>query len=150
VGVEVSESGPADGGRLTIVSMRYEPAFGSFQIVFCLSFFSLSAAICGGGGSEKYRERVAGGRPTELCVEARGIPHLAKNERDVGHPSSVVGTESRHLIFWSETYGRAKSPYLSFPEPCQSLVNRRAGLLTPMGRCHTFTAICKILILTNF
>jgi hypothetical protein len=24
--------------------------------------------------------------PTELLVEYRGIPHLAKNERDVGHP----------------------------------------------------------------
>jgi hypothetical protein len=26
-------------------------------------------------------------------VEVRGIPHLAKNERDVGHPSVVAGTE---------------------------------------------------------
>jgi len=26
-----------------------------------------------------------------LQGESRGIPHLAKNERDVGHPSSVVG-----------------------------------------------------------
>jgi hypothetical protein len=27
----------------------------------------------------------------ELRVEDRGIPHLAKNERDVGHPASVAG-----------------------------------------------------------
>jgi hypothetical protein len=27
-----------------------------------------------------------------LPVEDRGIPHLAKNERDVAHPSSVAGT----------------------------------------------------------
>jgi hypothetical protein len=31
-------------------------------------------------------------KPTNLPVEDRGIPHLAKNERDVGHPSSVAGT----------------------------------------------------------
>jgi hypothetical protein len=31
-------------------------------------------------------------KPTKLPVEDRGIPHLAKNERDVGHPSSVAGT----------------------------------------------------------
>jgi hypothetical protein len=37
-----------------------------------------------------------------------------------------------------------------FSKSCQSLVNRRAGSLTPVGRCHTFTAICKILILTDF
>src|ERR1700761_9322801 len=27
-------------------------------------------------------------KPIELRVEYRGIPHLAKNERDVGHPIS--------------------------------------------------------------
>jgi len=26
-----------------------------------------------------------------------GIPHLAKNERDMGHPALVVGTEKRGL-----------------------------------------------------
>jgi hypothetical protein len=36
--------------------------------------------------------------PIELRVEHRGIPHLAKNERDVGHPTFVTGTESRSLI----------------------------------------------------
>jgi hypothetical protein len=30
--------------------------------------------------------------PIELYVEFRGIPHLAKNERDVGHPIFVAGT----------------------------------------------------------
>jgi hypothetical protein len=30
--------------------------------------------------------------PTKLPVEDLGIPHLAKNERDVGHPSSVAST----------------------------------------------------------
>jgi hypothetical protein len=29
--------------------------------------------------------------PEKLRVEVRGIPHLAKNEQDVGHPSFVVG-----------------------------------------------------------
>ncbi len=28
----------------------------------------------------------------ELRVEEGGIPHLAKNERDVGHPAFVAGT----------------------------------------------------------
>ncbi len=28
----------------------------------------------------------------ELRVEDRGIPQLAKNERDVGHPAFVAGT----------------------------------------------------------
>ena len=28
-------------------------------------------------------------------VESRGIPHLAKNERDVGHPSALVGTDPK-------------------------------------------------------
>jgi hypothetical protein len=28
-------------------------------------------------------------RPVHLAVKIGGIPHLAKNERDVGHPSSV-------------------------------------------------------------
>jgi hypothetical protein len=32
-----------------------------------------------------------------LPVENRGIPHLAKNERDVGHTILVVGTERRSL-----------------------------------------------------
>jgi len=27
--------------------------------------------------------------PMRLAVNIRGIPHLAKNERDMGHPSSV-------------------------------------------------------------
>jgi hypothetical protein len=26
-------------------------------------------------------------------VKFRGIPHLAKNERDVGHPATVMGEE---------------------------------------------------------
>ncbi len=30
--------------------------------------------------------RFPGVLPTELRVEFRGIPHLAKDERDVGHP----------------------------------------------------------------
>jgi hypothetical protein len=29
-------------------------------------------------------------------VEVRGIPHLAKNERDVGHPSAAARTEFGH------------------------------------------------------
>jgi hypothetical protein len=29
-------------------------------------------------------------RPREKKVEIRGIPHLAKNERDMGHPGFVV------------------------------------------------------------
>src|ERR1700722_16937187 len=28
-------------------------------------------------------------RPRDLQVESRGIPHLAKNERDMGHPRIV-------------------------------------------------------------
>ena len=28
-----------------------------------------------------------------MPIEVRGIPHLAKNERDMGHPRSVVGTK---------------------------------------------------------
>jgi hypothetical protein len=36
--------------------------------------------------------------PMELHIEYRGIPHLAKNVRDVGHPTFVAGTESRSLI----------------------------------------------------
>jgi predicted nucleic acid-binding protein len=36
--------------------------------------------------------------PIELHIEYRGIPHLAKNVRDVGHPTFVAGTESRSLI----------------------------------------------------
>jgi hypothetical protein len=32
-----------------------------------------------------------------LCVKVRGIPHLAKNERDVGHPGPT-GTEKSHLV----------------------------------------------------
>jgi hypothetical protein len=31
----------------------------------------------------------------EQEVEVVGIPHLAKNERDMGHPGSVVRTEIR-------------------------------------------------------
>jgi hypothetical protein len=31
--------------------------------------------------------------PAELEVEVRRIPHLAKNERDMGHPASVSRTE---------------------------------------------------------
>jgi hypothetical protein len=31
-------------------------------------------------------------KPTKSPVEDRGIPHLAKNERDVGHPISAAGT----------------------------------------------------------
>jgi len=30
-----------------------------------------------------------------LAGESRGIPHLAKNERDVGHPALVVGIEPK-------------------------------------------------------
>jgi len=35
--------------------------------------------------------------PIALRVENRGIPHLAKNERDMGHPSSVddMGCQSK-------------------------------------------------------
>jgi hypothetical protein len=39
-------------------------------------------------------------RSSELLgknVEVRGIPHLAKNERDGGHPSFVEGEESKRL-----------------------------------------------------
>jgi hypothetical protein len=30
--------------------------------------------------------------PMHLAVNSGGIPHLAKNERDMGHPSFVTGT----------------------------------------------------------
>ena len=30
--------------------------------------------------------------------EARGIPHLAKNERDVGHPALVAGIELKPSV----------------------------------------------------
>ena len=33
-----------------------------------------------------------------LVGEARGIPHLAKNERDVGHPAIVAGIESEKRV----------------------------------------------------
>jgi hypothetical protein len=29
-----------------------------------------------------------------MLIDSSGIPHLAKNERDVGHPTLMVGTES--------------------------------------------------------
>jgi hypothetical protein len=32
--------------------------------------------------------------PMDLAVNTGGIPHLAKNERDVGHPSLVRKRES--------------------------------------------------------
>jgi hypothetical protein len=35
--------------------------------------------------------------PLGKKVEVRGIPHLAKNERDVGHPSFVEGKDAKRL-----------------------------------------------------
>jgi hypothetical protein len=32
-----------------------------------------------------------------LGAESRGIPHLARNERDVGHPGSCLGREKHSL-----------------------------------------------------
>jgi hypothetical protein len=45
--------------------------------------------------------------PTRLAINIGGIPHLAKNERDMGHPSSVrepgVRTGGSHTL--------SKAPY---------------------------------------
>jgi hypothetical protein len=38
--------------------------------------------------------RICGTRQ-RLEGEARSIPHLAKNERDMGHPTSVAGIEPK-------------------------------------------------------
>jgi hypothetical protein len=35
--------------------------------------------------------------PNSNEVEIRGIPHLAKNQRDVGHPSSVTDLAVKNL-----------------------------------------------------
>jgi hypothetical protein len=40
--------------------------------------------------------------PTKLRSERCGIPHLAKNERDVGHPSLAAGTVSQFLFALAE------------------------------------------------
>jgi hypothetical protein len=34
--------------------------------------------------------------------ESNGIPHLAKNERDMGHPSLVAGEEVRERLLLVE------------------------------------------------
>jgi hypothetical protein len=34
-----------------------------------------------------------------MRIGSRGIPHLAKNERDIGHPRLVVGTEFDRQVF---------------------------------------------------
>jgi hypothetical protein len=39
----------------------------------------------------------------ELRGESGGIPHLAKNERDVGHPALVAGLESKNALLASST-----------------------------------------------
>jgi hypothetical protein len=38
-------------------------------------------------------------RPRRLEGEACGIPHLAKNERDVGHPATVAGVEPKKRVY---------------------------------------------------
>jgi hypothetical protein len=35
--------------------------------------------------------------PMHLAVNSSGIPHLAKNERDMGHPSLVTGRETNKV-----------------------------------------------------
>jgi hypothetical protein len=37
--------------------------------------------------------------PTHLAVNIGGIPHLAKNERDMGHPSLCEGTSGARIRF---------------------------------------------------
>jgi hypothetical protein len=37
-----------------------------------------------------------------LPVERSGIPHLAKNQRDVGHPGLVWGSELQGLGYYGE------------------------------------------------
>jgi hypothetical protein len=32
--------------------------------------------------------------PEPLSIKSSGIPHLAKNQRDVGHPSFVAGPQT--------------------------------------------------------
>jgi hypothetical protein len=45
-----------------------------------------------------------------LKTDLRGIPHLAKNQRDVGHPASVAGPESDTRAGWSDLrFLRAKA-----------------------------------------
>jgi hypothetical protein len=36
--------------------------------------------------------------PLEFEGEGCGIPHLAKNERDVGHPAVVAGMEPKRCL----------------------------------------------------
>jgi hypothetical protein len=42
---------------------------------------------------------VAGGENCSSLVKVCGIPHLAKNERDVGHPRLVAETEVKERAF---------------------------------------------------
>jgi len=37
-----------------------------------------------------------------LETNLRSIPHLAKNQRDVGHPRSVAGPESDNRAGWGD------------------------------------------------
>jgi len=55
--------------------------------------------------------------PAVIKLEGRrgGIPHLAKNERDMGHPATVVGTEKTAKHF------APFSPTLNLPQASQPL-----------------------------
>jgi hypothetical protein len=45
--------------------------------------------------------------PTHSAINIGGIPHLAKNERDVGHPSLVVEKEFDNKSFYLFRISRA-------------------------------------------
>jgi hypothetical protein len=76
----------------------------------------------GTGVDSSARDRLEG--------EARGIPHLAKNERDVGHPAIGAGIEPksaqagvpqvRPSVLGPKTMGDAPPAFRSRPYPLSS------------------------------
>jgi len=58
-----------------------------------------------------------------------GIPHLAKNERDMGHPAVVVGTENCKTL-------RSVHSILDLQQASQPLDDKLRLALSSAGGCH--------------
>jgi hypothetical protein len=79
---------------------------------------------------------------SNLEGEARGIPHLAKNERDVGHPAigDGIGPKNAGTEFSSTLFRPYLAKTLVFPQPIYRLprtLGAPALLDKRMFRCET-------------
>ena len=75
-------------------------------------------------------------RASKNCqIGSRGIPHLAKNERDVGHPRLVVGTE----LGPASSHTRSEALYCSHARTARLNNKEVAHIAQPLVHCNPLT-----------